>query len=63
VRQCVSSRRRIEELPLEELKRFSAAIDKDIYDYLSADAMVERRRAIGGTARRNVLRRLKELRV
>jgi argininosuccinate lyase len=63
VRRCVSTARRIEELPLAELKQFSAMIDKDIYDYLSADAMVERRRAIGGTARRNVLRRLKELRV
>jgi argininosuccinate lyase len=62
VRQCVSTERRIEELPLEELKRFSATIEEDIYEYLSADAMVERRRALGGTARRNVLRRLKELR-
>jgi argininosuccinate lyase len=63
VRQCVSTDRRIEELPLEELKRFSATIEEDIYKYLSADAMVERRRALGGTARRNVIRRLKELRV
>jgi argininosuccinate lyase len=63
VRQCVSTGRRIEELPLAELKRFSDKIDKDIYNYLSADAMIERRRALGGTARSNVLRRLKELRV
>jgi argininosuccinate lyase len=63
VRQCVSDGRRIEKLPLAELKRFSPRFDKDIYDYLSVDAMVDRRRALGGTARRNVLRRLKELRV
>ena len=61
VRFCLSQGRRIEELPLAQLKRFSAHIDKDLYRYLSAEAMVERRRAMGGTARRNVVRRLKEL--
>ena len=63
VRHCLSQGRRIEELPLAELKRFSTHIEKDVYRYLSAEAMVGRRRAIGGTARSNVLRRLKELRV
>jgi argininosuccinate lyase len=53
----------IEDLTLAELKRFSKKIDQNVYDYLSADAIVDRRRALGGTARRNVLRRLKELRV
>jgi argininosuccinate lyase len=63
VQHCLAQGRRIEELPLAELKRFSATIEKDVYRYLSAEAMVERRRAIGGTARSNVIRRLKELRV
>ena len=63
VQHCLAQGRRIEELPLAELKRFSARIDKDVYRYLSAEAMVERRRAMGGTARSNVIRRLKELRV
>jgi argininosuccinate lyase len=55
--------KRIEELSLAELRRFSDRIEKDVYDYLSADAAVNRRRALGGTARKNVVRRLKELRV
>jgi argininosuccinate lyase len=63
VQHCLSEGRRIEELPLSQLKRFSAKIDKDVYRYLSAEAVVGRRRAIGGTARSNVMRRLKELRV
>jgi argininosuccinate lyase len=63
VQYCLSHARRIEELPLAELKRFSAKIEKDVYRYLSVDAVVGRRRAIGGTARSNVMRRLKELRV
>jgi argininosuccinate lyase len=61
VQFCLGKGRRIEELPLVELRRFSDKIEKDVYDYLSASAVVERRRAQGGTARRNVVRRLREL--
>jgi argininosuccinate lyase len=61
VRHCIAQGRRIEELPLSELKRFSAKFEKDVYRYLSVNSMVERRRSPGGTARANVLRRLKEL--
>jgi argininosuccinate lyase len=48
---------------LFELQRFSGKVEKDVYSYLSADAVVGRRRALGGTARQNVMHRLKELRV
>ena len=61
VRHCIACGRRIEELTLSELKRFSARFERDVYRYLSAEAMVQRRRSPGGTARSNVLRRLKEL--
>ena len=63
VQFCLGEGKRVEELALVELKRFSDKIEKDVYKYLSADAVVGRRRALGGTARQNVLRRLKELRV
>ena len=63
VRHCVARGSPIEELSLRELKRLCPKIDKDVYGYLSAEAVVRRRRALGGTARRNVRRRLKELRV
>jgi argininosuccinate lyase len=62
VQYCLSQKRRIEELSLEELKRFSPKIESDVHRYLTVDAVVQRRRALGGTARVNVLRRLKELR-
>jgi argininosuccinate lyase len=61
VQHCIGSGQRLEELPLDELKRFSGKIEKDIYRYLSAESVVGRRRALGGTARSTVLRRLKEL--
>ncbi|MBM2804812.1 MAG: argH, partial [Deltaproteobacteria bacterium] len=63
VQFCIGQGKRIEELSMTELKRFSNRIDKNVYDYLSAEAVVGRRRALGGTARENVVRRLKELRV
>ena len=63
VQFCVEAKKRIEELSLAELQRFSVKFDKNIYRYISAQAVVDRRRALGGTARRNVERRLKELRM
>ena len=62
VQFCLEQKKRIEELSLAELKRFSGKFDTDVYRYISAEAIIERRRAVGGTARRNVVRRLKELR-
>jgi len=63
VQHCYSQKRRIEDLSLDELRRFSPKIEKGVYRYLTVDAVVQRRRALGGTAKVNVLRRLKELRV
>jgi argininosuccinate lyase len=63
VQYCIGEKKRIEELSLVELKRFSNKFEKNVYSYISAEAVVGRRRALGGTARRNVVRRLKELRV
>ena len=63
VQHCVGARKRIEDLSLAELRSFSSKFGKEIYRYLSPQAVVDRRRALGGTARRNVERRLKELRV
>ena len=63
VQFCIAQGKRIEELSIGELKRFSDKFDKKVYNYLSAEAAVGRRRALGGTARQNVVRRLRELRV
>jgi len=61
VRLCLDRGRRIEELSLKELKRFSPKIDKDVYSYLTPQAAVERRRSAGGTAPANVRQRLREM--
>ena len=62
VQFCLANNKRIDDLTVDEFKRFSAKFDKSIYDYLKVEAVVARRSALGGTARQNVLRRLKELR-
>lgn len=61
VRFCMDRGRRIEELSLNELRKFSRKIDKDVYSYLTPEAAIRRRQAIGGTAVANVRRRLKEM--
>ncbi len=48
-------------LPLEEYRRLSTGIDDDVYDALSVDASVNRRRSYGGTAPANVKKRLQAL--
>ena len=62
VQFCLANNKRIDDLTVDEFKRFSAKFDNSIYDYLKVEAVVARRSALGGTARQNVLRRLKELR-
>ncbi|MBI2998665.1 MAG: argininosuccinate lyase [Deltaproteobacteria bacterium] len=58
---CLDQGRRIEELSLKELKRFSPRFERDVYVFLTLEASVRRRRAPGGTSAVNVRRRLKEL--
>jgi argininosuccinate lyase len=61
VRFCLDRHHRIEDLSLEELKRFCLKIDKNVYAYLTPQAAIERRRTMGGTALANVRRRLREM--
>ncbi|HWP58196.1 MAG TPA: argininosuccinate lyase [Candidatus Acidoferrales bacterium] len=61
VRYCAERGRRIEDLALAELRKFSPRIDSDVYKYLELESVIERRRAPGGTATANVRKRLAEL--
>ena len=63
VQHCLAAGLRIEKMTLPEMRRFSPRIEKDVYRYLSAESAIARRRETGGTARANVIRRLKELEV
>ncbi len=59
VRRCVATGRRLEELPLAALRRFSPAFQADVARYLRIEACVERRRSFGGTSPTRVAQALK----
>ncbi len=50
--------KRPEELTLEELKKFSSLYEEDALNLLNAKDVADRRKAFGGTAREEVLRRI-----
>jgi argininosuccinate lyase len=62
VRYCIEHDKRIEQLSLEELRRFSPAIEADIFDFITLEASVNARRATGGTARKAVRREIAQAR-
>ncbi|MBI5167123.1 MAG: argininosuccinate lyase [candidate division NC10 bacterium] len=59
VLRCMKKGKKIEGLPLKELHKFSPLIGRDLYDFLSLEACINRRQAIGGTATENVRKALK----
>jgi argininosuccinate lyase len=63
VRHCLESKRTLSDLTLADLRRFSPRFAEGVFAWLTPDAAVARRRAVGGTAPANVVRRLRELRL
>jgi argininosuccinate lyase len=61
VQAAIAQDRTLEDFTLAELRRFSPLFERDVKRWLSHEAAVKRRRAIGGTAPANVERRLKAL--
>lgn len=50
----------LHELTLEEFKSFSSLFEKDIFDVLTTEEMINRRKSFGGTATENVLAAIQE---
>ena len=61
VQAALAGSRQLEDFTLAELRRFSPLFGRDVRRWLSHEAAVKRRRAVGGTAPANVERRLKAL--
>jgi len=61
VRHCLKTDKELEKLTLAELRKFSPRFDREIFDRLTPEAAIERRRATGGTARANVEKRLEKI--
>lgn len=52
----------LDQLTLDELRSFSPLIKADIFDHLTLEFMIDRRRSLGGTATENVARAIAEAR-
>jgi argininosuccinate lyase len=50
VRYCIEHGKKLEDLTLDEFKKFSGSIEKDVYDILPIKACVDRRLSYGGTS-------------
>jgi argininosuccinate lyase len=61
VQSAIAQKRLLEDFSLAELRQFSPAFGRDVKRWLTHEAAVQRRRAVGGTAPANVERRLKAL--
>ncbi|MFZ0134138.1 MAG: argininosuccinate lyase [Desulfobacterales bacterium] len=51
---ALAHHKELEHLTLEELKTFSNLIQEDVFEILTTEAMIDRRRSAGGTATQNV---------
>lgn len=58
---CLKGKRPLTDLILSEWKMFSPDFKEDILNFVSFEKAVERRNHIGGTAKKQVLKRIKEI--
>jgi argininosuccinate lyase len=61
VRWCLIEQKGLEQLTLEEWRRFSSVFEADVLPRLTLESAVDRRQSYGGTARAEVQRRLKAM--
>ncbi|MBQ3735393.1 MAG: argininosuccinate lyase, partial [Candidatus Methanomethylophilaceae archaeon] len=50
VRYCIENGKKLEELSIDEFRKFSDKIGDDVYDSITIEQCVERRNSIGGTS-------------
>ena len=55
VSYAIEQHKELQELTLKELKRFAPLIEKDIYDLLTMEQVINRKKSLGGTAKENVM--------
>ncbi len=62
VRYCIDRGKELQGLSLQELQGFSRQFEKDVLDVLTVEGAIERKGQVGGTARKQVERRIRALR-
>jgi argininosuccinate lyase len=63
VRRCLDRQQQLDDLGLEELRRFSPLFESDVYEVIALEASVDRRQVRGGPARTLVSERIKAIRL
>ena len=61
VRYCIEKNKELYDLSLKEFQKFSKVFEKDIFDYITVEKSVNSRDVTGGTALKQVKKRLKEI--
>lgn len=61
VRYCIGRNKKIEELELKELRRFSKLIVRDIYGLIAVKSSIANKTSTGGTAKKNVTARIRKI--
>jgi argininosuccinate lyase len=61
VKYCIEKKKTFLDLDLKEFKQFSEMIEKDVFNYLTIEASINKKRPYGGTAKKRVLARIKEI--
>ncbi|MDM8523313.1 argininosuccinate lyase [Desulfococcaceae bacterium HSG8] len=60
VSYALDKKKELHELGIEELQSFSSLIEEEIFDFLTTEQMISRRKSFGGTAAENVMAAIEE---
>lgn len=60
VKYALAKKKEIHELSIDELRSFSLQINEDVYNFLTHQAMIDRRMSYGGTSTKRVNRAIKK---
>ena len=58
---CIKSHKLLSDLTFHELQKFSKSFKKDIFSFIKTEKSVDRKDVIGGTSRKQVLKRITEI--
>jgi argininosuccinate lyase len=61
VQYCLLKKKNFADLSVKEFKTFTKVIDRDVYQYLEVAESINRKSSYGGTAKREVMKKIKEL--
>lgn len=61
IKYCLKQKNTLADLNLKEFKKFSRIIEKDVFNYLTIEASINKKASYGGTAKKSVLARIREI--